>query len=111
MKSVVQGVGIGLVIFGVIFLLASLLIGCIPPDKDLSTCKFHSSEMVRSVISGHTGQVIEVRTTIHACYYDVRFAANQENTNTHILGSDGPITRAPLATVRWMREYELEEVS
>lgn len=76
-----------------------------PPDRIPA---FHQAQIVRSVIGGHVGQVIRVRCKYEdACFYDVRFNALQLQTDTRLLGDDGPVTISPLSEVRAMREHEL----
>ena len=74
------------------------------------TPKFREGQYVQSKIGGYRGMVIGVacwgRTAF--CYYDVRFPAMELRTDVSLMGRDGPIQIAPLATVRYVREYEIE---
>ncbi len=66
--------------------------------------------MVRSVITGAKGQIVE-QWSHHApsnCTYKVRFPSLQFFTDSRILSDDGPITAAPLTTI-WMKEFEIKE--
>lgn len=81
-----------------------------PASKPRPVAMFMAGEQVRMVAFGHEGMVI--RTSCgpgwSACLYDVRFAALQARTDVSLLGRDGPITLAPVALVRGIREFELE---
>mgnify|MGYP001576710337 CR=1 FL=1 len=92
------------------FLLIALLfiLGC----TDFGHPKFYFGEMVKSVLSGQKGQVLDVHCYVSAkrdlsvCRYKVRFVYPQETTSTHFIGPDDPIEKNGLATL-WMEEFEL----
>ena len=64
---------------------------------------FKSGQCVKTKIDNLKGMV--VMTTKHNVW--VRFSVISERTNTHILGSDGDIEKAPYAIVS-MKHFELE---
>lgn len=92
-----------------VVLLAILMVGCDNRVKPIPT--FEISEIVKSGLGGHRGQVIKIYCTKYAevCQYKVRFVANTDTTHTAWLGADGDITTGPFATL-WMYPYELEKV-
>jgi hypothetical protein len=71
--------------------------------------KWENGTIVRSVLSGQRGQIVSLRCLRGEshCYYDVRFVGLSMTTETHALAADGPISIEPLATITYMREYEL----
>lgn len=97
-----------------LLLIFVLLYGCGEPPVQVYP-KYQDGEIVRSVLYGQKGQILRSYCPPQwnpgktYCLYKVRFAANQLTTNTSLLGSDGPITQAPLMTVDWVKEYELKK--
>ena len=68
-------------------------------------CQFKEGEFVRMKLTGHRAQIIDVSM---ACSYYVRIAAEQKTTDTHVLGSGGPISASPVALIKvW--EFELSK--
>jgi hypothetical protein len=96
--------------------LVYMAITTVPVYGARATPEFHNGEMVRMRAFGHIGMVIGNRCYREHegkpgyCTYTVRFSAIQSNTNTRVFGADGPIDVAPVASVRGVREYELERV-
>ncbi len=99
-----------LLIHAGLFLMLAVVSAC--EDSPRPECAFNSGEMVRSRVSGQTGQVTwrSNQYNRNHCYYHVRFAARQAQTQVRLLGLDGAIAERPLALVKHMREYELEKV-
>ena len=92
-------------------LLGLSVMACLPKTS-YDNCELQIAQMVRSIVSEQVGQIIRRNAAYKdgICTYDVRFSANQDRTDTHLLSNDGPIQFKPLAVVRFMRGYELEEV-
>lgn len=87
-----------------------LVVGCSSePEKPPPVAEFKEGQFVVSAVSSDRGQVIRVRCrkTESHCWYWVRFAVRESTTNTSVFGDDA-ISVAPLATVSWMRPYELK---
>lgn len=91
---------------------ALFLFACDPAPP----CEFGIGEIVRSVISGEVGQVVDNPRALHGvserqgfnCYANVRFDASQALTNTRVLSNDGPVSILPLALIKYMKPFELE---
>jgi len=72
--------------------------------------KWHRGDFVRSVLTNAKGQVVKVYCGVYAdrvCEYDVRFANNTSQTDTHVMQSDGPVTNPPVVDV-FLEEFELK---
>lgn len=80
-----------------------LLAGCNTPDN----CGIYSGTIVKSKLDGRTGMVL--RAWEFVPQVEVRFAAGQMTTDTHTLGSDGPVEFSPYADVI-MQCFEFEVV-
>lgn len=103
------GRAIIMVIFGAVLFIFGLLHALVllndpgPPATPL----YQPGEMVTSVLTGETGQVIKTHCyAIPVCMYVVRFKGDQYSTNTPFLGGTRPIEHEPMSVVL-MREFEL----
>ena len=110
-KDWIIGIGIALAIIGILALILLFIFHNIRPGpKD--TPIFHVGQVVKMRQFGNVGMIVDSSCRPikwgGGCYYDVRFASLQLTTDTHFLGSDGPIEFAPVALVRNIREFELE---
>lgn len=88
----------------------------------LTSCKgderpepgFKPGQMVRMKAFGNEGMVVDAWCNPvkygGECFYHVRFNALQITTNTRLWGGDRPVDFAPVALVRDIRQFELEEV-
>ena len=88
-----------------LMLLSGCTTGYVPAPEPF----FKQGDFVTSVVSNQRGQIVAVRCfrSISSCLYDVRFVGLSMTTNTSIIGSDGPISTAPLSVVYYMQAYEL----
>lgn len=71
-------------------------------------------QMVKMRAFGTKGMVVGYRCP-HlknggTCTYSIRFPAIQMLTDTHLFGSDGPISVAPVALVNGIEEFEIVSV-
>ena len=73
--------------------------------------KFNVGQRVETIISGQSGMIIRVWNCFaRPCRYDVRFGGLQINTNTRLLGYDGPVTISPLIIIRAVHWFELKAI-
>ena len=106
-----EGVCIGVVVVIILAVIGSL-IWAITPTLDLRRPipKYNAADIVKMTLSGDRGMIVSVRCGkgSKVCSYNVRFSSLQMSTNVSLFGSDGPINIAPVALVRYIREFELE---
>ena len=99
-----------LAIWSFVFFALFVMSAC--EEQPRAVCAFKIAEMARSRVSGQIGQVVwrSTRYSPIRCVYNIRFAANQAQTQVNLLSPDGAVETRPLALVLHLEEYELEKV-
>jgi hypothetical protein len=97
-----------LIAAGVMLATAAVLSGCESEKKPVPA--FELGSYVKMKVSGVRGMVIGAKcwTGNPRCFYEVRFPSISTITDTHLLSKDGAIETAPVSSVDFIREYELE---
>lgn len=97
--------------------LALLLTGC---EDDPAPRLFKVGDVVEFVVNGQRAQIIHVNHCegwkvrkygkVAACTYEVRMAAPQIFTDTHLIVQDGPLKTRSFVRLDYVKEYELRKV-
>jgi hypothetical protein len=92
-----------LLLVGSMGLFGFCLSGC--QKKQELQPKYGIGQMVKSVLSGQTGQVIRADCW-NSCQYQIRFSSDTSEIPSHFLGSGGDMQKKSFSAV-WMQEFEL----